>query len=232
MAEQHPKVEALKNAAEAQNANPAPTTPGRPATVPPAPPNPASRPTTNPEAPTGPTATRNTDPVKAVEGEEPRSRFTDEQRAQLPKDTPQHVKGVFLGASIPANASLAELQSIYASMRDGDYLSAFKRSVSFLNTIFNPATGATAGVRRAMTAGRSLSTEEAVAYEKVLYDLENMTTKANRLGMSMDEAIPPSENPSSRRRENAMFENTEISFGSLMSLIQVIVSIFKQFSNR
>lgn len=160
-------------------------------------------------------------PVTASKGEVRKgSALADE------KDVPS--SGVFAKAAFPGYFNLADLQFIYGAIRDGDYWTAFTRSIKFLNDIVNPTGnvgGATAGARRQNTAFRVLGEDEANAFEKVTGQLREYCDRLELSGRN-ETVLPPMKMGA---KSNPVAEKANISFITLISIVRTILDLIDGF---
>ena len=140
------------------------------------------------------------------------------------------VSGVFAKANFPSYFNLADLQFIYGALRDGDYWTAFARSLKLLNELINPPTtvGGTAGARRQALQWRILSEEEATGFEKVVNQLRDCCDRAQLKG-GAETIMPPNR---TGKTANPVGEKAEISFFTVISIIQTIVELIERFKKQ
>jgi len=122
--------------------------------------------------------------------------------------------------SLPDFVSIVEIQDIYGCLRDGDYWSAFTRSISLINKFVNPETKVRA------TAPRTFTLADANEFER---SLNLLSAQLDSIESNVDEGATVSPAPRVNANANGVSPDTQFGIVEVLAVIKIVRELIERF---
>ena len=134
--------------------------------------------------------------------------------------------------SVETHCSLADLQDLWGSVRDGDYWTAFKRAIRILNDCMNPEIH-TGGVT-ARGVASAPSAADTAGFDECCQNLRNwLDTNGDGLRAATDEdAEEPTAATVEMPEKLKTSDAPKITIDQVLIIVELVVSIFERWQKR
>lgn len=126
------------------------------------------------------------------------------------------------------NFSIADFQDIYAALRDGDYYSAFRKAIRFLDTLLNvPRVAPPRGLRPVAVSGTAVTGAEMMELDRSIALMEAQLNQSSSGSVELEDNTVRMANAQRKSGEAA-----KLDIKSILAIVMMVLDLVKQWRNR